>query len=101
MTCWTTISAFGIGKNTFQQVCYHFDIAYFRKLCVTLGATLTRKYKAAIHDRNLQVESHQGFTSTIAEPAVKKWGALCAAWDETPHSKSVASPYDVEENCKF
>jgi hypothetical protein len=64
------------------------------------GTTLIRKYKAAVRDRNLQVESHRGFSATIAESTVAKWEVLCTAWEVNPHDKSVQSPYAIEENCK-
>lgn len=54
----------------------------------------------AVRDRNLQAESHRGFTATIASSAIVKWEALCIAWEVNPHNKSVESPYEVEEDCK-
>ena len=66
-----------------------------------LGTPLIRKYKAAIRDRNLQVEGHRGFTSTIPEHLVAKWEALCITWEQSPHPKPAESPYDVEDKCKF
>lgn len=66
-----------------------------------LGTTLIRKYKAAIRDRNLQVESHRGFTSTIAEDVVIKWEDICTAWEADQYNKSAKSPYYAEENCKL
>lgn len=61
-----------------------------------MGSTLMRRYKAAIRDRNIQVEGHRGFTATVPLDLVASWEAVCAAWDASPHSKRVKNPYHTQ-----
>ncbi|KAF8196486.1 hypothetical protein BJ912DRAFT_823307, partial [Pholiota molesta] len=58
----------------------HFGFWNWQKYC-SMGATLMRRYKAAIAERNRQVEAHRGFTQSLPGPMVSKWDEVCVAWD--------------------
>lgn len=58
-----------------------------------MGLTLMRRYKAAVRDRNVQVEGHRGFTATLPEDLRSSWETICGAWDASPHSRKVRNPY--------
>ncbi|SJL16269.1 uncharacterized protein ARMOST_19789 [Armillaria ostoyae] len=45
----------------------------------SMGTTLARKYKAAIKERNVQVEGHRGFTEGIPKHLVEEWSLMCKA----------------------
>lgn len=66
-----------------------------------MGATLMRRYKAAIRDRNLQVEGHRGFTATLPEELVEEWEAMCEAWERSPSSKLIKNPYATDGSCTY
>ena len=65
-------------------------------LYLLLGGTLMRRYKAAIRERNIQVEGHRGFSSTLPKLLTIKWEAMCRAWDVAEHPKKVSNPYKSE-----
>lgn len=58
-----------------------------------MGTTLTRRYRSAVRDRNVQVEGHRGFSSTIPLTLLAEWEVLCGAWDAAPHSSRVRNPF--------
>ena len=60
------------------------------------GASLIRKYKAAVIERNLQVEAHRGLTDSIPEDLVKKWEGMCIEWENDGFPKSKPNPYEVQ-----
>lgn len=61
-----------------------------------MGATLMRRYKAAVRDRNVQVEGHRGFTATLPQELVESWEAVCVAWEHSPGSKRVKNPFYMQ-----
>ena len=68
---------------------------------VGIGATLLRKYKAAVAERNIQSEGHQGLTDAINSTLVKAWEKLCEAWEaDDAFPKKTKNPYYVKELCK-
>lgn len=58
-----------------------------------MGSTLMRRYKAAIRERNIQVEGHKGFTATLPQGLVDSWEDICRMWENTPHPRQVKNPY--------
>lgn len=60
-----------------------------------------RKYKAAIRERNIQVEGHRGFTATLSEEMVGRWEELCMEWERDPFPKKAENPYVTDGICKF
>lgn len=56
-----------------------------------------RRYKAAVRERNIQVEGHRGFTSTLPQALVQQWEDMCITWEEAPHpKKKVPNPYEKQ-----
>ena len=47
-----------------------------------------RRYKAALIERNVQIEGHRGFTTTLSKDTVVKWEEMCQWWDNTPYPKA-------------
>lgn len=63
---------------------------------ITMHTTLLRRYRAAVADRNLQVEAHKGLTASLTPGVGKKWEAVCEIWDSDTFPKDVPNPYMVE-----
>ncbi|KAF9553012.1 hypothetical protein CPC08DRAFT_646182 [Agrocybe pediades] len=59
---------------------------------VGLGDTLLRRYKAAVAERNIQVEAHRGLTRTWEEKSAA-WEKMCRKWDDDTFPKKSKSPY--------
>lgn len=55
-----------------------------------------RRYKAAISDRNKQVEAHRGFTDSLPTETAEEWEAMCVQWDADGFPKSQPNPYVVD-----
>jgi hypothetical protein len=66
-----------------------------------IGKTLMSRYKAALAERNRQVEGHRGLTSSLDTELVGRWEAVCTAWEEDAYPKSCENPYQTEATCKF
>lgn len=65
------------------------------------GTMLMRRYRSAIHERNVQAEGHRGFTATLPEELVAKWGEMCVAWELAPYpKKDVKNPYETSGICQ-
>ena len=60
------------------------------------GASLIRKYKAAVIERNLQEEAHRGLTRSLPDELMKKWEAMCIEWEEDGFPKSKPNPYEIQ-----
>lgn len=72
----------------------------------SLGVSLAKKFKAAVAERNIQVEGHRGLTESLnrAGSLVKTWEAMCICWESAPFPKSgIESPYEVKitSTCSF
>lgn len=66
------------------------------------GKTLCRKFKAAVAERNIQVEGHRGLTESLDGVLVKSWEAMCVAWESAPFpKKGKKNPYETETICQF
>lgn len=60
-----------------------------------------RRYRAAVRERNLQVEAHRGLTATLPDGLAQTWEAMCVVWESAPHpKKEVENPYHTEGLCK-
>jgi len=55
-----------------------------------------RRYKAAIRERNIQVEAHRGFTATLSEELVREWDKMCVLWDKAAFPKHAPNPFRTE-----
>jgi hypothetical protein len=55
-----------------------------------------RRYKAAIRERNIQVEAHRGFTATLSEELVSEWERMCVVWEKDSFPKQAPNPYRME-----
>jgi len=64
------------------------------------GDTLLRRYKAAVADRNLQMEAHRGLTDSLDDSHIKKWEKMCRKWEKQPHPKTAPNPYKAEDTCE-
>jgi hypothetical protein len=64
-----------------------------------VGTTLMWKYKAGLHECNVQTEGHHGFTTSLLEELVSEWEQMCKEWDEDGYSKQLKSPYATEGIC--
>lgn len=65
----------------------------------SLGLSLAKKYKAAVAERNIQVEGHRGLTESLkaSGPLVTSWEAMCSTWESAPFPKAGSeSPYEVK-----
>ena len=60
---------------------------------IGLGTTLLRKYKAAVADRNIQVEGHRGLTDSLDPEVVETWEKMCIDWEEDIFPKTKKNPY--------
>ncbi|PPQ80627.1 hypothetical protein CVT24_002727 [Panaeolus cyanescens] len=64
---------------------------------IAMGATLMRRYRAAVAERNIQVEAHKGLTDNVGKAVSSEWEAMCDAWDKAPYPKAgVPNPYVAE-----
>lgn len=68
---------------------------------INMGATLARKYRAAVAERNLQVEAHRGLTESVNAKLTNAWDKVCQLWDDAPYPKTVQNPYEAEEVGEF
>ncbi len=73
----------------------HFNFWNWQKY-VGIGKTLMRKYKAALAERNIQVEGHRGLTSCLNTKLVASWEAMCVAWEVEGLPKKVPNPYETD-----
>ena len=78
----------------------HFGFWNWQKY-VGLGKTSSRKYKAAVAERNTQTEGHRGFTASLEEANVAKWEAMCIEWEHDDILKTKPNPYHVEGSCGY
>ncbi|KAK7464176.1 hypothetical protein VKT23_006342 [Stygiomarasmius scandens] len=72
----------------------HFAAWNWGKL-TNMGHTLMRRYKAAIAERNIQVEAHNGWTARLPQEFVQAWEASCLAWENAPFPKDVENPFEI------
>jgi len=68
---------------------------------IGMGRTLMSKYKAALAERNQQIEGHRGLTKSLDEALVTKWELMCVAWEEDEFPKTRENPYETPGACKF
>ena len=68
---------------------------------VALGKTLMSKYKAAIIERNIQVEGHRGLTESLDPMLVARWEKMCLEWESDSFLKTKANPYYTAGLCMF
>ncbi|KAF9470371.1 hypothetical protein BDN70DRAFT_780429, partial [Pholiota conissans] len=72
----------------------HFGFWNWQKYC-GMGTTLMRRYKAAVIERNRQVEAHRGFTESLPSAMLTTWDAICVEWDADRFPKTAANPFAV------
>jgi hypothetical protein len=77
----------------------HFNFWNWQKY-VGMGSTLMRKYKAALAERNIQLEGHRGLTTSLDATLVVKWEAMCSTWEKASLPKKVPNPYDTDRSSK-
>ncbi|KDR65173.1 hypothetical protein GALMADRAFT_82182, partial [Galerina marginata CBS 339.88] len=63
---------------------------------IGMGKTLMRRYRAAVPERNKQIEAHRGFTASLDSDDVAKWTMMCEDWESDVFPKTVANPYHVK-----
>jgi hypothetical protein len=68
---------------------------------VGMGKTLISRYKAALAERNRQVEGHRGLTNSLDEVVVAAWEAMCIAWEEDNYPKKRKNPYAMDGACGY
>ncbi|KDR65962.1 hypothetical protein GALMADRAFT_81295 [Galerina marginata CBS 339.88] len=73
----------------------HFGFWNWQKY-IGLGATLLRKYRVAVAERNIQAEGHRGLTEALDQKLVQEWEVMCVAWEEDVFPKRKKNPYHVE-----
>jgi len=73
----------------------HFGFWNWQKY-IGFGATLLRKYKAAVADRNIQAEGHRGLTESLDPDLVERWEKICVDWEEDSFPKTKKNPYHVD-----
>ncbi|KAM6490334.1 hypothetical protein JOM56_014311, partial [Amanita muscaria] len=66
---------------------------------ITTGKTLMRRYKAAVSERNLQVEGYRGLNESLPKDLVQQWEQMCEDWDNDVFPKSVPNPYETDGIC--
>ena len=59
------------------------------------------RYKVALAEHNRQVEGHRGLLNSLDTELVKKWEAICTAWEEDAYLKSCKNPYETNTACKL
>lgn len=67
---------------------------------VGMGRALMRKYKAALAERNIQVEGHRGLTASLSAKLVAKWETMCAVWEADSLPKKAPNPYETDGSSK-
>lgn len=60
------------------------------------GATLLRRHKSAVADRNVQREGHRGLTESLESPLVEKWELMCSEWEAEGFRKTKKNPYATD-----
>jgi hypothetical protein len=65
-----------------------------------MGRTLMRKYKAALAERNIQVEGHRGLTVSLDAQLIAKWDSMCTVWEADGIPKKVPNPYGIDGSSK-
>jgi hypothetical protein len=66
------------------------------------GRSLMRRYKAAVPQRNQQIEAHRGFTESLSPQHVATWTDAVEEWEnDESHPKKVPSPYEIKSSGKF
>lgn len=74
----------------------HFNFWNYSKY-VGLGKSLAARYKAAVAERNIQVEAHRGLTQSITDDQQIRWEKVCEEWEQAPFPKTgIKNPYHVE-----
>ncbi|KAL0573000.1 hypothetical protein V5O48_008967 [Marasmius crinis-equi] len=58
-----------------------------------LGATLCRRYTAAVKERNQQTEAHRGLTDALPEGLADKWEKMCVEWENAPWDRKGDNPF--------
>ncbi|KAJ3501460.1 hypothetical protein NLJ89_g9327 [Agrocybe chaxingu] len=72
-----------------------FHISFWNWLkYISLGKTLSRKYRAAVAERNIQVEGHRGLTEGLTEGVPEVWEAICVEWEQDAFPKHKENPHD-------
>lgn len=66
-----------------------------------LGRTLKRRYKAAVAERNIQMEGHRGLTQSLDQHLVAAWEVTCAEWEAEVFPKTKANPYQTSVKSKY
>ncbi|PPQ76700.1 hypothetical protein CVT26_004470 [Gymnopilus dilepis] len=74
----------------------HFNFWNWLKY-VGMGSTLSRRYKAAVAERNLQIEGHKGLTAVLKPAVVQQWETMCVEWEEAGYPKAKKNPYEVKD----
>lgn len=75
----------------------HFNFWNWLKY-IGMGATLLRRYKAAIGERNIQAEGHRGLTSVLDSALVQSWEKMCTEWEQdAAFPKKKKNPYHVKD----
>lgn len=66
-------------------------------MSIHAGRTLIRRYRAAVADRNKQLEAHRGLTASLkATPGLaESWDRMCEAWDADCFPKQLPNPFHV------
>jgi hypothetical protein len=60
-----------------------------------------RKYKAAIAQRNIQNEAHDGWTARLPKELTDEWEILCETWENAPFPKEdIENPFAVTNECE-
>lgn len=67
---------------------------------ISTGTTLLRKYKAAVKERNLQTEAHEGLTKSVDSAVANQWERLCKEWEEDSFPKVKKNPYHTPDSRK-
>jgi len=94
----------GLGKSTKMQgpggrhdvLDDHFGFWNWLKY-IGMGKTLKSRYKAALAERNRQVEGHRGLTSSLEEGLVAKWETICVEWENDEYPKTCENPYETDD----
>ncbi|KAF8151059.1 hypothetical protein BJ912DRAFT_938171 [Pholiota molesta] len=73
----------------------HFGFWNWEKY-TAMGSTLLRRYKAAVRERNLQVEGFRGLTESLDKDLVTSWEKICTEWDEDKFPKTKKNPYQLD-----
>jgi hypothetical protein len=78
----------------------HFNFWNWQKY-IGMGRSLMRKYKAALAERNIQIEGHEGLSASLNAELVTKWEAMCVTWGADAIPKKVLNPYKSEGSSMF